>query len=330
MQKTNHIYLLLILGLITAIVTSSCTKELNGSLPDFGTSKVVDGNIENGKPPIILFSRSTKVFGDLNVNDLESFYLHGAVVTMTVDSNPTPIVLPELCLRDLAVNDTQKIQLLQALGITVYDSSSVPNVCAYTLPTAELYSYFTSGSCPNCGEEGHTYHLNIQYNGKNYTATTTIPKALGVTSLGIKPNPRADSLVNVTVTFTVPPTYGNFICYWTKRNSEPFYTPYTGSVYDDKIFSGLTLTFPVERGIPGYVANPDPATFGYFWKGDTVTVKWASIDSKTYDFYFSLENDGGGSPFSSPIRVKSNIQGDSVIGIWAGYGAKYYNLIVPK
>ena len=63
--------------------------------------------------------------------------------------------------------------------------------------------------------------------------------------------------------------------------------------------------------------------------GDTVTVKWANIDSRTYDFYNTLENDGGGSPFSSPLRIKSNVTGDSAIGVWAGYGARYYTLVIP-
>ena len=318
------------IAILSALLTSSCTKELTGSLPDYGTSTVVDGNIENGKPPIILLTRSTRVFGDLNVNDLGAFFIHGATVSMTVDSNPTPIPLEELCIQNLALNDTQKNQLLFSLGITAYDSSTVPNVCAYTLPIAELAAYFNTGSCPHCGTVGHTYNLTIKNHGKTYTASTTIPVLASINSFSFRPDPKSDTLVSILANITVPPTYGNFIRYWTKRNYEPFYTPYTGSVYDDKFFSGQTLNLPLDRGIPGYIANPDFNTLGYFWKGDTVVLKWAKIDSKTFDFFYTLENDGGSSPLSSPVRVKSNIVGDSVVGVWAGYSATYYTIAVPK
>ena len=48
-------------------------------------------------------------------------------------------------------------------------------------------------------------------------------------------------------------------------------------------------------------------TATYFRKGDTATVKWSNIDNVTYDFFFTLENDGGDSPFSAPIKIKTNI-----------------------
>jgi hypothetical protein len=321
---------IIILGLITAFIMTSCTKDLSRTLPGFSNYIVVDGNIETNKPPMIILTRSTNVFGGLNVNDYASFLVHGAVITMTVDSSPVPIPLQEVCLQNLSIPDSLKLQFLQSLGLTVYDSSAVPNVCAYTLPYSDLLAYLNTGSCPDCGVEGHQYNLKIKVNGQTITSYTTIPHATGVNSLSIRRVPNIDSLVNVLVTFTVPNSYGNFIRYWTKRNSEPFYTSLTGSVYDDKLLIGQTLTFPVQRGYPSYTTNPDPNTFGYFWKGDTVTVKWANIDSRTFNFYNSLENDGGGSPFSSYIRVRSNVTGDSAIGVWAGYGARYYTIIVPK
>jgi hypothetical protein len=327
--KKQSKYLLMIVSLIGGLIGASCTKDLTGGIPSFGTSIVVDGNIETNRPPIVILTRSTKVFGDLNVNNIASFLLHGATMYMTVDSNPTQIPLQEICLQSLSIPDSQKLQLLQSLGILVYDSSKVPDICAYSLPFSELITYANTGSCPDCGVEGHRYNLNIKYNGQTITSYTTIPYATGIVGLSIRAVPHVDSLVNVLATINVPATYGNFIRYWTKRNEEPFYTSLTGSVYDNLILAGQTISLPVQRGEPSYITNPDPNTFGYFWKGDTVTVKWASIDSRTYDFFNTIENDGGGSPFSSYIRVKSNVVGDSAIGIWAGYGAKYYSIIVP-
>ena len=329
-MNRKSIYIFLITAL-SGVLFSSCTKDLTSNLPNTGTSTVVEGSIETGRPPIILLTRSTRIFGDLNVNDIGSFFIHNASISMSKDSDPTPIPLPEVCLRDLTmIPDSLKRSLLYSLGVTVYDTANVPDVCVYTLPFADLAAYFNSNICPNCGAEGHKYNLKIITNGKTITSYTTIPVPLAIDALGYKPKPGDDTLVSVTATITVPGGYGHFIRYWTKRNNEPYYTPLFGSVFDDKFFSGNTLTLPVERGVPGYVTSPDPKTFDYYWRGDTVTIKWAYIDSRTFDFYNTLENDGGGSPFSSPVRIKSNVAGDSAIGVWAGYGSRYYTITIPR
>jgi hypothetical protein len=84
---------------------------------------------------------------------------------------------------------------------------------------------------------------------------------------------------------------------------------------------------PVSRGeAPGAVF--DQNTFGYFWKGDTVSVSWSQIDKGTFDFYTSLENDGGDSPFSAPVKVVSNIKGG--LGVWAGTATNYGTIIIPR
>ena len=329
-MKSIDYYILIWLALAGCVV-SSCTKDLTSGIPDMGTSTVVEGNIETNHPPVVLLTRSTRVFGDLNVNNIGSFFLHNAVVSMTIDSSTVPIVLPEVCLRDITnVPDSLKWSFLYTLGLTVYDTASVPDVCVYTLPFSELAAYFNNGNCTDCGKEGHQYNLKININGKVITSYTTIPQAIPLSGLGYTPAPHADSLVTVTATIAIPPGYGHFVRYWTQRNHEPFYTPFFGSVFDDKFFSGRTVTLPLERGIPSYVINPDPNTFDYYWKGDTVTIKWANIDSRTFDFFNTLENDGGGSPFSSPIRVKSNVVGDSAIGVWAGYASRYYTIAIPR
>jgi Domain of unknown function (DUF4249) len=316
---------------LSVLIGTACTKDLTPDQPnDLSYNLVVDGNIENGKPPIVLLTRSTKVFGDLNVNTLGSFLVHGADVRVVTDAHDT-IQLEEICLKTLPIADSLKRPLLAGLGIVVYDSASVPDVCAYTLPIGELTSYFGGGVCTHCGVEQHSYGLIIRHQGQVVTATTSIPEVLGVGGLTLRPKPNNDSLVNVVAKLVVPPGYGRFVRYWTKRNQEPYYTPFTGSVFDDKFFSGKTVELPLERGISAsYGTTVNQETFGYFWRGDTVVIKWVNIDSHTYDFFLTLENDGGNSPFGAPIKVKSNVVGNKAIGIWAGYGAKYYTVVIPK
>ena len=61
---------------------------------------------------------------------------------------------------------------------------------------------------------------------------------------------------------------------------------------------------------------------------NTVSTIYGDIDSKTYDFFYTLENDGGDSPFSSPVRIKTNI--NNGLGIWGGYATNYYTIVVPQ
>jgi hypothetical protein len=107
---------------------------------------------------------------------------------MTRDDDSLPVPLPELCLRSFSgVPDSLKRSLLYSLGVSVYDSAAVPDICVYTLPVNDLAGYFNTGICPHCGVESHQYNLRIQLtSGKVITASTTIPAALGLHGLGIK------------------------------------------------------------------------------------------------------------------------------------------------
>lgn len=320
--------------LIAAATVTSCTKVIDINIPDSARQVVVEGTIENDVPPVVVLTKSSKFFDNVNINDIGSYFIHGANVHVTA-SDGTQTVLTELCLQNLNLPPDQQEVILNAFGFSAIDSDQIPNVCVYTVP--DIATYFLSGTCNFVGKERTSYTLDIMSPPLNdgqdsihVTSTTTITTVIGIDSLTTKPHPNpdyVDSMVAVYAYFSVPDTFGNFVRYWTKRNSEPFYTPIGGSVYDDKLFVGLSIGLPVERGQPKG-ADFNINTDSYFWKGDTVTVKWGNIDNKTYDFFYTLENDGGDSPFSSPVKIKTNI--NNGLGIWAGYASSYGTIIIPK
>lgn len=313
---------------------AGCTKQIDITIPDSAKQVVVDGSIENNVPPVITLTSSQKFFTEVNINDIGQYFVHGATVKVTAsDGQQTELV--EFCLQNLNLPAEQQELLLNALGFSNVDTAYLPNVCVYTVP--DIVNYFLNGTCSFMGKERTAYALDIVApplygsDSVHLTSSTYIPTAIGMDSLVARPvtNPEfADSMVSLYAYVTVPDTFGNFLRYKTKRNNEPFYSPTGGgSVYDDRLFVGLTIGLPLERG-----QNPnedfDFQTATYFWKGDTVTIKWSNIDSKTYDFFFTLENDGGDSPFSSPIKIKTNI--NNGLGVWAGYATKYHEVIVPE
>lgn len=305
-------------------VATSCTKDLEIDVPDSAQQIVVDGSIDINRPPIITLTRTVKFFDNINLNDLDSYFVHNAEVK--VSRGTDTVQLQEFCLNSLPLTPAEQEIVLNALGFSLYDSSNIPNICVYTVP--DIVNYFLTGTCNFMGQERTTYHMSVAAEGKFLTSYTTIPTALGLDSLSIgqHPNPEyRDSFSSVYAHFTVPDTFGNFVRYWTQRNDEPFYRPLSQSVYDDKLFVGLQIGLPLERGQPD--GNEfDINTYTYFRRNDTVMVRWANIDSRTYDFFYTLENDGGGSPFSSPVKVKSNVNGG--IGAFVGYASKYYPIVV--
>ena len=322
---------MLIIGITTI---SACTKEIQIDIPESSRQVVVEGTIENNMPPIVILTKSASFFSNIDLNNLSTYFIHGAQVKVTADDGQQT-QLQELCLQDLNLPADQQAIILSTLGFSGVDSTQVPGICVYTVP--DIVTYFLSGTCSFMGKERTAYALDIISPGiqtpedsVHVTSTTYIPTAIGLDSLAVRdhPNPAyRDSMAALYAYVTVPDTFGNFLRYKTKRNNEPYYSPLGGSVYDDRLFVGLTLGLPLERGQAPH-SDFDFNTDSYFWRGDTVTVKWSNIDSKTYDFYFTLENDGGDSPFSSPVKIKTNI--NNGIGVWAGFATKYYTIVVPN
>lgn len=318
--------------MLFSVTFSSCTKEIDIEIPAEAEQVVVEGSIELNSPPIVLLTKSAKFFDNINVNDIGSYFIHGASINVTAGDGQQTI-LTEFCLQNLNLPPDQQQLLLNALGFTSVDSSQIPNVCVYTVP--DIINFFVNGTCSFMGKERTSYALDIVSpplygtDSVHLTSSTYIPTAIGLDSLSFAEHVNEayrDSMMAVIANITVPDTFGNSVRYLTKRNSEPFYKPRTSSVYDDRMFVGLSIALPLERGTPAD-EKFDLNTAAYFWRGDTVTVKWSNIDYKTYDFFYTLENDGGDSPFSSPVKIKTNI--NNGLGIWAGYATRYYTTIVP-
>jgi len=297
---------------------------LDLDLPDPENSIVVEGFIENDVPPYVLLTRNSPFFGGFSLNDVSQYFVNGAYIRVANETDTVQLI--EFCVQSLPAE--VQAQAAAAFGFNFADTTAeIPNVCIYTVPNIINY-YLGDTAGVYKGRLNTRYDLLIEVEGQVLTASTYIPGILPI-SLGIRPHddPTKDSLVSVLVTYSDPDTSGNFLRYFTKRNSEPFYTALSGSVYDDNLINGQSVTLPVERGqSPGAERNFD--VYGYFWKGDTVQVKFSSISKSHYDFWRTIENDGGDSPFSSPIRIQTNINGG--LGIWGGYGSNVVEIIVPE
>lgn len=273
------------------VLLSSCEKNINFNLDASKPTLVVDAQIENDKPPVVVLSRSVDYFSQISADIYESSFVHDAAVYL---SNGTLIHKLKEYTRPLLP------------GFNTY---------FYSIDSADMNTAFI-------GELDHTYSLKIIVDGNEYLATTTIPALTWFPdSVYFKPVPfESDTLLrNMLVKATEPAGLGNYIRYFTKKNNEPFF-PGRNSVFSDEIIDGTTYTTMVDPGIDRN--NPD-GKFG-FKAGDIVTLKLCDIDKSTYTFWntweFALQSIGN--PFSQPNKVIGNVS-NGALGAFCGYAAWY-------
>ena len=287
---------LIILAILT-IGFTSCEKNIDVDFPPGDTPYVIEGYIENGTVPIISISRGISFLSSITSTDFNNLFVNNAVVSISVDGGAPILMTP-----------------INFGGATIYTNLSLS------------------------GEVGKRYDLLVQVDGKTFTATTSILAPRPLDSLvykqaeGLKGT--EDSLVELTAWYSDPIESENYSRMLTKKNSEAFYDVAFNSVYNDFIINGQQVSFTVFGGKQS-LQNNDSADFsqyGYFKRGDTVYVKWASIDKNQYDFWNTFEAQSGsfGNPFSPTVLIKSNIKGSGGIGIWASYGASLDTIIIPK
>jgi hypothetical protein len=295
----------------------SCEKDLTLELPEGEAKIVVEGHIEQDAPPVVVLTRSVPIFSGYSPKDIEAAFVHNAEVF--VSDGATEYQLQE-------VNSNMLTPELSKLIAEQYGLQ--PNTESGRLP----FTFYFYTNLQLLGQTGKNYKLRAQAEGQTLTANTSIPHLLPIDSLWVKPHadPKKDSLVMLWYRYRDPDTVGNSVRYFTKRNQEAFYPGYYSSIFNDELINGQPyIDFPLARG-QSKGREPDFETYGYFRKGDTITVKWCAIDVPHFNFWYSLENDfnSRGNPFGAPVSIQSNIKGG--LGIWGGYGVTYHRFIVPK
>lgn len=301
-QRSIRNFFLLSSGILTGCLLVSCERTVSFDLTPSAQKVVVEGTIESGLPPYVRFSKSIGFFSNVNLDTLANTFLHDA--DMTVSDGMQTIALKEY---PIMLN-----------GVTGY---------VYTVDTADPTALNFKGV------SGTTYTLTINYEGKTYSATTTIPALLPLDSVWAQAPPPEElpdgypDAMWLYAQYTDPPVPGNKARYFTSRNGQPFLPPYF-SVYDDDVINGTTVQMQLPAGMDKMDSfNAD--TYGYFYKGDTVVVKWCSIDDKVFNFWRTLEYSYGssGNPFSAPVEISTNIS-NGALGVWQGYGVTYDTVVI--
>lgn len=292
-------YRLLFISIILVFLVS-CEKSVSFDLDEAAPKLVVEATIENNQPPVVILSRSLNYFSKITPDILASSFVRNAEVFVS---------------NGILTHRLKEYAVPLAGGYTFY---------YYSNDTINPVGSFT-------GALNTEYSLRIVSEGKEYKATTRIPLITKqIDSLFWKQAPGSNdsNKIALMVKATDPPGYGDYIRYFTRRNSEPFY-PAEHSVFDDQIIDGTTYEVEVERGQDRNLPHVDGHNF--FDKGDTVTFKLCNIDKATFSFWRTMEfsYDNLGNPFGTPTKILGNIS-NNALGYFGGYAAQFRTIIIPR
>lgn len=302
MRHKNIPGLILLMTIVFFLAMNfSCQKEIHINLASSPPQLVVEGAIETGLPPYVFLTTTISFFSTVNLATLQNSYVHNANVTVSDGSNT-------ITLKEYA-----------------FDTSGGSKIYVYSIDTSNLSNIII-------GEVGKFYKLTVTYNGNTYTSTTKIPNVKGLDSLWFatpvfKDSKTPNNAMQLFANYTDPDTPGNYVRYFTKRNSEPFFP---SQLFSDEVVNGKPV--PDIGLAAGYeqIQNANGDSLNYFYPGDTVVLKWCEIDRGVYNFWntYQFANNAIGNPFASPINIQSNVS-NGALGIWAGYGSILYTLYVP-
>ncbi len=302
---------LFILFFLSLVFLSACEREFTPAIVNEPPDLVVEGYIEAGDQagiPFIFLTKSRSYFGDIDSTAFSDLYVHDAQVK--VAHNGIDYQMTEVCLQSLTPE--QKVIVSTFLG---FDPDSIKtDICVYLDMSFQLK-----------GEEGGQYDLTIESEGKKHTATTTIPRMVKIDSFYFKALPQDDlkDFRELHAYLTDPGDDTDFWRYFTAINGGQYETS-NFSIYDDGFISGKTVEFILNNG--SREKEHDPTSFGLYKLGDTLSLKWTSIDEAHYDFRKTAEFSKAQGPFSSYVRIKGNVS--DALGIWGGYHVQIIKTII--
>lgn len=296
----------------------SCTKEVTIDIPNYDDKIVVEGRIYTGQFPVVLLSKTQNIYSPTDLSSYLNSFIPDAEVYMTIDSDSIqlfPMAMSEL-------PDESLYRVSEILELNPEETILLP---------IKVYSTLDSNFI---GKLGKNHRLSIIYNGKYITGETQLLPTVSLSSLIWRPEIDNPDYGRSVATFLDPPTNDDAYFWEVKRIHEfqgapidQYFKRPGGGYMVDKYWNGtiraLDYGNPLKRRDTTHLEEYKK----YYRKYDLVVVRFSKIEYSIYEFFRTRREqiDNQGSPFASPLNVKTNLKGPAV-GIWAGFSPFYDTL----
>ena len=311
MRKLRDYSFILILFSISMY---SCEEEISPEDTNSNPKFVVESYIELGNEALPTYALITKTLGfysKFSQADLLQSFISGASVKILHNSDT--VKLQEVCFASLTPD--LKESVAKVLGIDV-DSIKL-DICVYVDILNSIKPQI-----------GNTYEINVQVDQTVLSGKTSMPNLVPIDSFWFEPTPgkALDSFLQLFCTISDLPNEKNFYRYFVATGDGTFKANFQ-SVTDDAFFDGKEFKFTLQNA----QSQDDDfnESYGYFKKGDTITLKWCNLDEAHFNFWNTLEvSRTRQGPFANYVRIESNIKNG--LGIFGAYHCKNYKLAIPK
>lgn len=297
----------------------SCTKEVKIDIPNYEEKIVVEGRIYTNQFPVVLLSKTQNIYSPTDLSAYLGSFIPDAEVYMTVDGDSIrlfPMTMSEL-------PDESLFRVSEILEINPDEAILLP---------IKVYSTTDSSFI---GELNKNHRLSIFYKGKYVFGETELLTPVPLSNLIWKPEIENPEYGRTVGNFVDPPSEYDAYFWEVKRIHEfqgapidQFYKRPSGGYIRDKYWNGTYRTLDYSNPLKRKDTTHLEEYKRYFRKYDRVVVRFSKIEYGIYEFFRTrreqIENQG--SPFASPLNVKTNLKGPAV-GIWAGFSPFYDTLL---
>lgn len=287
-------------------------------IPNYDNKIVVEGRIYTNEFPVVILSKTQDIYAPTDLSSYLTSFISDANVYMTIDGdsvqlNPFPISdLPQesiSTISEILELEPEEVVLLPIMVYSTLDSNFV-------------------------GKVGKTHRLSILHEGNYVYGETNLLNPVSLNSLYWKPDDYEPDYGRSIATFYDPTTTNDAYFWEVKRihdfNGSPIDTYFkrpSGGYIRDKYWNGtyrvLDYGNPHKRKDTTHLEEYRR----FYRKFDKVVVRFSKMEYEIYEFFRTRREqiDNQGSPFASPLNVKTNIKGQAV-GIWAGFSPWYDTL----
>ena len=269
--------------------------------------------------PILFFGLLLTLLGGCMHEDSPASYAERIVIEGRIDQGGTAIVSLSLnkSFVDSFDQDEFRNMIVRWAKVTISDSERSEVLTGRNhndYPTRYIYT-----GLDIVGKAGETYTLCVEYGGRTWSATTTIPqsgKPLNLTREWV-----SDSLYRLTADVCVPKGCEAFMIECAMGQSKYYCPALLGIIECDgrDTIHQITINRPLD-----YLNIDDYTTL--FHRDDEVRLRLCTMGQFGYEYWSCWENINANSRnplFPPESNPPTNFSGDA-IGIWCGYGTTLF------